>query len=89
MTRRVQIRIDPHFFQEVFNFPDGAELVDADWDTSRQLLVVYLESDKFPNIQPGTEIPCIVPQANTITDRDGHILQKWWTWNYPDMGRGM
>ena len=61
MNRRAILVVNLHFLYSLFQFPPNVTLCEMYIDNSRQSLMIVVESDEFPETEPGQVLPKLQP----------------------------
>ena len=82
---KVRVRIDHDLLEQMLDLPYGATILDAQMPRNMFVTTIELiiESDGLPDAIEGSTIPLVLPIYRTHTDRRGHRVSQFESWNCP------
>jgi len=67
--RRGRVEVSPELLVELLGIKDGSSVYGADWDFSKDCLVLYFEGGSLPEVAFRETVPCVQLEATRIESK--------------------
>ena len=81
---KVRMWIDHDLLEQMLDLPYGATIVDVQMlrNTFVTPIELIIEGDGLPDVIEGGTIPLVMPTYRAHTDRRGHRVSQFESWNW-------